>query len=255
MPFLLQTLKCPLALLNKFRVASNYLRGMLLNSHCLVLLSDKFRKEFIKLSGVSAGNRLKAISNPICPVEYSFCPQKKKNQIVVVSRHVWFQKRIDRVIRIWEKIMDRFPDWELIILGDGPHHKDFVHLAERAQTKRLTFAGVQNPAEFYRNSKILCLTSSWEGFGLVLTEAQQYGCVPIAYRSYSSLDDIIEDGRTGFSVKPFNEEEYIEKLARLMTDAPLRESMALEAMQSVKKFYVGDVAKKWMDLFSSLVNK
>lgn len=251
-PFLLQTLKYPLVLLNKFRVARNFLRGLFLHSHSLVLLSDKFRKEFIKLSGLSVGNRLHAISNPICPVEYQFCPEKKKNQILVVSRHVWFQKRIDRIIRIWEKVMNRFPDWELIILGDGPHHRDFVHLAERLQTQRLTFAGVQNPAEFYRNAKILCLTSSWEGFGLVLTEAQQYGCVPIAYRSYSSLDDIIVDGENGYSVVPFREEEYIDKLTRLMTDDAQREKMAVAAMDSVKKFHVEKIAEQWVALFSSL---
>lgn len=249
----LMLLTYPLRYVKSIKTTYDYLRGLYAYSHHLVLLSNKFVDEFSLLAKISPANKLKIISNPVVPAMFQFEPEKKMNQILFVSRHVWWQKRIDRVIHIWKKIMDRFPDWELVIIGDGLHHVDYVRLAKRLKTQRLTFVGQQSPNEYYRNSKILCMTSSFEGFGLVLTEAQQYGCVPIAYRSYSSLDDIIEDGKTGFAVKPFDEDEYIEKLTRLMSDDSLREGMALQAMQSVKKFYVEEVAKQWMTLFSSML--
>ena len=43
---------------------------------------------------------------------------------------------------------------------------------------------------------------------MVLTEAMQYSCVPIAYNSYESLDDIIQHGKNGFKVKPFKINEF-----------------------------------------------
>ena len=252
---LLMILTYPLRYAKSIKSTRDYLSGLYAYSHHLVLLSHKFVDEFSLLTRISPTDRLKVISNPIIPAEYQFEPEKKMNQILFVSRHVWWQKRMDRIIRIWKNIMDQFPDWELVILGDGPHHDDYVRLAKKLKTQRLTFVGQQSPKEYYKNAKILCMTSSWEGFGLVLTEAQQFGCVPIAYRSYSSLDDIIEDGKNGYSVTPFDEGEYIEKLTRLMKDDELRENMARHAMQSVRKFHADKIADEWFDLFSSLRNK
>lgn len=252
-PVLFDVLTMPLRYLKVIRRTQKYLRSFFVYSHNLVLVSNKLRDEYVKLSALSESDRIKAISNPILPVKYSFCPEKKENLIVVVARHVWLQKRLDRIIRVWKKVMERFAAWELIILGDGDARQDYMHLAKSLHTERLSFVGIQDPSEYYKKAKILCMSSSSESFGLVLTEAQQYGCVPIAYRSYSSLDDIIEDGKTGFAVKPFDEDEYIEKLTRLMSDDSLREGMALQAMQSVKKFYVEEVAKQWMTLFSSML--
>lgn len=252
---LLMLLSYPLRYVKSIKTTYDYLRGLYAYSHHLVLLSNKFVNEFSLLAKISPANKLKVISNPLVPEKFQFEPEKKTNQILFVSRHVWWQKRIDRVINIWKKIMDKFPNWELVILGDGPNHADYVRIAEKLKTQRLTFVGQQSPKEYYMNAKILCMTSSWEGFGLVLTEAQQFGCVPIAYRSYSSLDDIIEDGKTGYSVTPFNEGEYIDKLTHLMMDDELRENMARQAMQSVKKFHVDKIADDWYNLFSLLINK
>ena len=44
------------------------------------------------------------------------------------------------------------------------------------------------------------MTSSFEGWGLTLTEAQQYGCVPLAFHSFASLTDIITDKVNGFAI-------------------------------------------------------
>jgi len=253
-PLLFDVLTMPLRYLNVIRKTQRYLRSFFVYSHDLVLVSNKLRAEYVKLSALSDSDRIKVIPNPILPVKYSFYPEKKENLIVVVSRHVWFQKRLDRIIRVWKKIMGNFEDWQLVILGDGVARQDYMHLAKSLQTKRLSFVGSQDPIDYYKKAKILCMSSSSESFGLVLAEAQQFGCVPIAYRSYSSLDDIIEDGKTGFAVRPFDEDEYIEKLTRLMSDDSLRECMALQGMQSVKKFRVEEIGKQWMGLFSSLIN-
>lgn len=40
------------------------------------------------------------------------------------------------------------------------------------------------------------MTSAFEGFGMTLVEAQQYGVVPIVMDSYKSLHDIIKNDET-----------------------------------------------------------
>ena len=250
-PFVYRLLKTPLLYLKVIIVTRKYLRNLFSSSHRVVLLSQRFRNDFFKLGGIRPSDKVQAISNPILPADYKG-DGEKENMVLVVARHVWQQKRIDRIIKIWKKIEDKFEDWKLVIIGDGPAHGDYVKLAEDLKTHRLSFVGEQQPDEYYKKAKILCFSSSSEGFGLVLTEAQQYGCVPIAYRSYSALDDIIVDGETGYSVTPFREDEYIYKLSRLMSNEELRAEMSCHAMSSVKKFYVEKIALRWLQLFTSL---
>ena len=58
----------------------------------------------------------------------------------------------------------------------------------------------KNPEPYYNEASIFMMTSSFEGWGLTLTEAQQYGCVPLAFRSFASLTDIITDKVNGFAI-------------------------------------------------------
>lgn len=63
------------------------------------------------------------------------------------------------------------PDWHLDIVGDGPDAAALKELAERLRLSNVSFEGFRNPAPYYRRASIFCMTSTFEGFGLVLPEA------------------------------------------------------------------------------------
>lgn len=97
------------------------------------------------------------------------------------------------------------------------------------------------------------MTSIAEGWGMVLVEAQQYGCVPIAYRSYAALDDIITDGENGFCVKAFDQKEYVKKLRELVGDSELRHRMANSRIKSVERYNVEHIGALWIDNFERIL--
>ena len=78
--------------------------------------------------------------------------------------------------------------------------KRLIMIRAQHGLKRVRFEGRQNPKRYYEEASIFMLTSSFEGWGLTLTEAQQFGCVPLAFYSYASLPDIITDGKNGFMI-------------------------------------------------------
>ena len=97
------------------------------------------------------------------------------------------------------------------------------------------------------------MTSSYEGWGITLTEAQQMGVVPIAFHSYASLPEIIDDGRNGLIIPDKDEDAYVEKLLWLMDHRIEREAMAVEAIRSSRRFTREAVGDRWMALFGELV--
>lgn len=102
---------------------------------------------------------------------------------------------------------------------------------------------------YYKESSIFCLTSNHEGWGLVLTEAMQFGCVPIAFDSFESIHEIIEDGKNGFLVKPFDMDKYADKVLRLADN--FKVDYVMNVMNSMERLMPENVVKLWIRLFNS----
>lgn len=252
--YIATTLKLPLSYLNAYRKSYISLSRKLKYCHKMVLLSARYIDEYLRLCFKWKSNKITAITNPLLPKKIQ-SPVQKKNQVLVVARHVWKHKRLDRIIKIWSKIEKDFTDWELIILGDGPAHADYVELAERLNLEHVCFPGQIAPDQYYAESKIICMTSGWEGLPMALLEAQQYGCVPISYESFSALPDIIENGKTGYRIPPFKENVFIEKLRHLMSAPQELEHMAENCQIHAKNFEIDKTAQQWMELFEQIIQE
>ena len=96
------------------------------------------------------------------------------------------------------------------------------------------------------------MTSESEGWGLTLTEAQQSGCVPIAFDTYESLHDIIIDGVNGFIIPRDDMKRFVDKLKFLMTNFSDLTPIMKNAVSSSKRFSADIVGKEWFNMLSSL---
>lgn len=219
----------------------------------IVLLSDNTRKDVERITGKECEEKLCSIGNPI-KTNTDVKQTGKKKQILYVGRLEFGLKRIDRVIEVWKIIEKKNQDWCLRIVGDGAHRQKLENVVKKEKIERLYFEGYQDPQKYYKESSIICLTSSSESFAIVLAEAQSYGCVPIAYNSYSAISDIIIDEYNGYLVPPFKKEIFAEKLQRLIIDYDLRNSMSSNAIKHSKKFDINLIADKWENLFHNLTH-
>lgn len=121
------------------------------------------------------------------------------------------------------------PDWHLDIVGDGPDAEMLKDSAQKLGLSRIAFHGFQNPEPYYSRASVFCMTSTFEGFGLVLVEAMQHGCVPVAFDSYPAVRDIISHGENGILVPPFQEEIYSNALTSLINNPGELENSAVTA--------------------------
>ena len=95
------------------------------------------------------------------------------------------------------------------------------------------------------------MTSKSEGFPLTLNEAMQYGVVPLAFDSFASIRDIINDSENGYIIPEMDMKTYSDKLLGLMTDAQLRRSMAMNALNSCKRYLPERIGNMWWKLLNS----
>jgi len=212
----------------------------------IVLLSTAFISDFMHFCPDADCRKLRAIPN--MNLYSSVRIKQKKNRVLFVGRLSNRIKGCDRLLRIWKMAHEGMPGWHLDIVGDGPDKNWLESYARDIGLTDYSFHGFQNPSVFYEEARIFCLTSTSEGFGMVLTEAMQHAVVPIAFDNYAAVKDIINDGIDGILIPPYDEQIYAQELKRLMTDCDRLTSMSCHATESVTKFSIDKVIDKWIQL-------
>jgi glycosyltransferase involved in cell wall biosynthesis len=220
------------------------------NSDAVVLLSEKFKEELLFFTGSLLLNNVTGIFNPVSFTEMKWA--EKKKELLYVGRIDFSQKRVDLLLEIWSKLYEQLPDWSLRVVGGGAHLDDAIQLSSKLKLKNVYFEGFQNPQVYYKNASLFCMTSSFEGFGIVLVEAMQYGLVPFAFNSYLSVTDIIDNQINGVLIPPFDIDKYVLKLKQFMQDESKRIQFSEAAIEKSKEFSIDVIGNKWISLFEKL---
>ena len=218
----------------------------------VVLLSESYYPELKIIVPKCDFSKIASIANP-CILKVNKTINNKQNELLYVGRINTAQKRVDLLLDIWGKIYDKFPDWKFSIVGDGPEREELENSSKNMGLKRIKFYGLQNPVSFYERAKILCMTSAYEGFPLVLVEAQNFATIPIAFKSFASIDDIINTGENGLLVDAFNIEKYVAGLSEMMGNDAKMILMAKNCQKSADKFSIEFIGIKWIGLFNDLL--
>ncbi|MCI5742855.1 glycosyltransferase [Phocaeicola faecicola] len=219
------------------------------------VLCSGYKQQLARLLSLGADNHIHVISNAEKPVPAEWCNDKKKQ--VIYSGRLDYFKRVDILLKIWQKIFRKAPDWELVIIGDGPEKKNLENLAEQWKLERVSFIGyVSDVGRFYRQASIICLTSAFEGFPLCLTEAQSYGVIPMAFNASKGVEEIIGgSGDNGILLPMGSTHRFAKELLSLMHDEERRCRMKQQVREKAKDYDADLIGGKWLSLFNSLLGQ
>lgn len=231
---------------------NKFYRRILGVSDKLVFLSPSFVELLKENIPDISSRKLAAIGNP-----NTFVPKHevgtKENLIICVARLSEVQKNVRDFILVWQQLYKDNPKWKAIIVGDGPDRGMLESFAKKKGVRNLSFVGrVENVGNYYQRAKFVCMTSIYEGWGMVLTEGMSYGCVPCVYGSYGAAFDIVDDGVNGIISTPFRPKEMADRIQTLINDESRLVQMSSSAIEKVKDFNADKVADKWDALFGSL---
>lgn len=236
-------------LLHPYLLRHEKRRKLLLFDNCdkYVLLADSFRNEFSRVTGIAPDNdKLVVINNPTRPSPNKSTEISGKENICLFVGRLVKEKQVDKLLLIWREIEKQLPDWRFLIVGDGPERKKLEKTVSAKRLKNVAFEGFCKPEEYYKKAKCLLLCSKMEGWGMILVEAMQYGCIPISLDSYSSLRDIIDDEINGFIIpKEARTEDWAAVIRNISGSSEKLQEMGHKAIEKAKEFEINPIAKKW----------
>jgi len=211
-----------------------------------VTLSHEDREKWTEI------NNTTVIHNPL-----SFFPDRtsdcSSHQVIGVGRYI-LQKGFDMLIDAWKIVSEKHPDWILKIYGDGDQ-KDYLDQIERLGLEKTCIlnSAVPTISDKYIESSIFVLSSRFEGFGMVITEAMACGLPAISFACPCGPKDIINHGKDGFLVQPGNIQELANRIIYTIENQEERVKMGIEARKNSERFRIEKIADQWKALFESLL--
>lgn len=228
-------------------------RGVLKISKKIFLLSDKFIPRILKIMPETNPISLRSINNPNTFNIKTIENGEKEKLIIFVGRLEDPQKNVKAFIDVWNKFHISHADWKALVIGEGNYRKSFEEYAKKNGTKNLKFIGnKQDVTPYYSKATFLCLTSLYEGWGMVLTEAMAYECVPIAFDSYESIRDVIPD--EDLIITPFDTGKMAKRLEQLAENSDLLDKKKKRNLTHIEKFEASKIASEWIRNLESLIS-
>ena len=179
----------------------------------------------------------------------------KLNRIISIGR-LYPQKNQEMMIRAFAKIADEFPDWQLVIYGEGPMRSSLELIVDSLQLRgRVSLPGrTEHVIEELRRSKIFCMSSDYEGMSNAMIEALCVG-LPIVTTDVSGVREIVEDGINGFVVPCREVSMFGEALMSLMSNDILREKFSKQSLMNRDLFRIDSIIDNWEKTIAHVMNK
>jgi len=192
-------------------------------------------------------NKIKVIYNGLKPEDYIGKEAKKLYKtlpgkcILGHAGRMVYQKGHNYLIDIAAALKKKGIDFILLLAGSGPLERKIREQAKNLGLENeIVFLGfVDDMVSFMQTIDIFVLTSRWEGFGFVLTEAMIQKKPVVAF-NISSNPELVHHGDNGFLAIPFDTEEFSNHLTTLIHNAKLRSDFGNKGYEMVHKKFLFD---------------
>jgi GalNAc-alpha-(1->4)-GalNAc-alpha-(1->3)-diNAcBac-PP-undecaprenol alpha-1,4-N-acetyl-D-galactosaminyltransferase len=164
-------------------------------------------------------------------------------------------KGFDLLLAAFAQLVPSFPEWGLVILGEGPQRSELhAQIVDLDLTGRVLFTGqVNNPHDYFRAADLFVLSSRYEGFPNAICEAMSVGLPIVATRASGGVESIVRDGVDGLLIPVENITALAEALNFLMGDRLRREEMGKQAVAITERFDFQAVVALWENMLTELV--
>jgi glycosyltransferase involved in cell wall biosynthesis len=142
------------------------------------------------------------------------------------------------------------PELHLVVTGAGPEQGALRRLASLRAPERVHFTGrMRDPRLAFAAADVVLLTSRTEGLPTVLVEAGMCE-LPVVATDVGYVDEIVENGETGFLVDPGARHELVAAVRRVLDD---RDELGKRARVHCRAhFDLERAAASWDELLSKL---
>jgi len=207
----------------------------------LVCLTETDKRKFL-----NDGIRTLVIPNFIHPLNSKYNSESKK--ILSIGR-LEFQKNFAFLIEAFHLSKIYENGWVLDIVGEGSEQKELeekIKLLNMNEFIRI-HPFTKNISKYYQDSALMCMTSRFEAFPMVLLEAMN-NSLPVLVSDFpTGAREILGEGNTQI-VSDYTPEAFAKLLASFCLDEDLRKTLSKQNSELIRKYYPEQIIQLWKEL-------
>lgn len=200
---------------------------------------EKIRKEF--------GINCHVIGNP----NTIFCNNNAISSLTsknfIAAGRFDYVKGYDLLIEAFNIFCKKNKEYNLLIIGDGVEKDNYINLIKKYKLeKRISLIDKTTEIEkYYMQSCAYVMSSRWEGWGMVVTEAMQFG-LPIVSFDIPSTLEIFGDMECGVLVPKFDVLKLACALEKVIGDNKMKYQK--NSLKRVKNFDITIIGEMWLNI-------
>ena len=165
-------------------------------------------------------------------------------------------KSVDHLLQALPAVLNVVPDLAVVIVGEGDDRPRLEGLAKELNLQNAVeftgFVSEQKKIELLQQMWFKVTTSSKEGWGLTVVEANACGTTVLA-SNVEGLRDAVQDGETGLLYEFGNVADLSSKMIRLLTDDDFRNELTENSVKWAKRFDWGRAADETIAMLTDRV--
>jgi glycosyltransferase involved in cell wall biosynthesis len=187
----------------------------------------------------SVQEHIRVIPNSVPkPAATTAAPKASARRTLLAVGRLHHQKGFDLLLNAFAKVAGSHPDWDLVILGEGPEREPLAaQTTSLGLNGRVCLAGTVSPiAAKYDEADIFVLPSRFEGFPNALAEAMAHGLPVLAADSPGAVRDLVTHNVNGL-LTPAEDAESLADALDLLMASPLERQRLGEAARAVTETF------------------
>ncbi len=169
---------------------------------------------------------------------------ERKRQIIAVGLLKW-EKGYPVLLRAFQRVLDRLPDYALVIVGDGEDRDSLMKLADDLGLEDRVVFALQQPqrrvAEMLGESDLFVMSSVSEGFPKVLLEALACG-LPLVVTDVGSCGELVRNNDVGKVVPPNDDALLGDAIVAMLSDRAYHDECVRRSGPVARKYEWSHVA-------------
>jgi glycosyltransferase involved in cell wall biosynthesis len=184
---------------------------------------------------------------------------RSDDRIILFVGNLIRRKGLSLLMESLNLLRDKIPDFLALIVGEGEDLQNLKSMVNKYGLNRnVIFYGRISKtklSDLCALADVFVLPSTSEGHSIALLEAMASG-LPIVTSDIEGNKESVEDGVNGLLFKNANREELAEKLAVVLTDQKLKQSMSAKSSEMyLKKFSTKIQIDNYLKIYGSLLKK
>ncbi len=166
------------------------------------------------------------------------------------------EKSIGNVLTAFAEVLEKMPQAELVIVGDGTDRRRLLDLAKSLGIeKNVKFPGRIMPPDvidIYRSATLFVTASETETQGIVLIEAAATG-LPLVAVDAGAVRELCQNKKNGILCEPRDTEQMAKAILKILSDEDLQQRYGEKSLEIAKQHDLNRTLRRFVEIYEEAI--